>query len=288
MTTKTILVPLRGDAIDARALTVAGTLARRFGSHIVGLHVEPDPDDLITTMPIDVGGGAYFVEELTKSLRDHSTALRNAVKTHFSEWRAAAGIPETVAPGEASGESAELVLKLGNEQAEIRDHALAADLVILGLPERGNMDDDHALEIALLDAGRPVLALPQDVAVPAADAPVAIAWNGSAESAHALAFALPFIRDAKSVIVLHADLPKTGTAIENIVSYLAWHGIRARIEELGDADTPGVLIAERAEELGVGTLVMGAYTHSRARELVFGGVTRYMLHSAKVPLFLAH
>jgi nucleotide-binding universal stress UspA family protein len=35
-------------------------------------------------------------------------------------------------------------------------------------------------------------------------------------------------------------------------------------------------------------LVMGAYSHSRAREFVFGGVTRYMMQSAQLPLLLAH
>ena len=35
-------------------------------------------------------------------------------------------------------------------------------------------------------------------------------------------------------------------------------------------------------------LVMGAYGHSRFREAILGGATRYMLESAEVPIFLAH
>jgi nucleotide-binding universal stress UspA family protein len=35
-------------------------------------------------------------------------------------------------------------------------------------------------------------------------------------------------------------------------------------------------------------MVMGAFGHSRLRELVFGGVTRTMLREVRVPLLLAH
>jgi nucleotide-binding universal stress UspA family protein len=33
---------------------------------------------------------------------------------------------------------------------------------------------------------------------------------------------------------------------------------------------------------------MGAYGHTRMRELVFGGVTRSMLEDTDLPIFIAH
>jgi nucleotide-binding universal stress UspA family protein len=33
---------------------------------------------------------------------------------------------------------------------------------------------------------------------------------------------------------------------------------------------------------------MGAYTHSRLRQLILGGVTRHVLHAANLPVLLCH
>jgi nucleotide-binding universal stress UspA family protein len=288
MAIKTILVPLRGDATDGRALAAAGMLAKKFAAHLTALHVEPDPGDLIASMPIDVGGGAYFMEELTKSIQASSDAHRDAAKRAFSEWRTAAGIPETANPGDSPAESARLILAVGAEQAEVRARALVSDLVVLGVGPRDEVEAGLVLEVALLASGRPILALPPKLVTPAPGAPVAIAWNDSAESARALAAALPVIADAKEVLVLHAGSTLDPGRLERVNAYLAWHGITSRREELGEEDSAGVLIADRAAEIGASLLVMGAYTHSRARELVFGGVTRHMLQAAQVPLFLSH
>jgi nucleotide-binding universal stress UspA family protein len=35
-------------------------------------------------------------------------------------------------------------------------------------------------------------------------------------------------------------------------------------------------------------VVMGAYGHARAREMILGGVTHYMLKKADMPLLLSH
>jgi nucleotide-binding universal stress UspA family protein len=35
-------------------------------------------------------------------------------------------------------------------------------------------------------------------------------------------------------------------------------------------------------------LVMGAYAHSPLREVIFGGVTRYMLDHADLPVLMRH
>jgi nucleotide-binding universal stress UspA family protein len=40
--------------------------------------------------------------------------------------------------------------------------------------------------------------------------------------------------------------------------------------------------------LGADMLVMGAYAHSPLREMIFGGVTRYMLDHADLPVLMRH
>ena len=47
------------------------------------------------------------------------------------------------------------------------------------------------------------------------------------------------------------------------------------------------MLAE-CKEAGADLLVMGAYTHSRMRQMILGGVTRHVLGEASIPLFMAH
>ena len=47
------------------------------------------------------------------------------------------------------------------------------------------------------------------------------------------------------------------------------------------------MLAE-AEKAGADMLVMGAYGHSRLREMVLGGVTQSVTAKAEIPVFMAH
>lgn len=285
MTIKTILTSLRGDDMDPRCLAVAGGFTQRFHAHLVALHLEQDPATVVSSAMFDIGGASYIADLMASIERDNETR-RNRVKKAYSDWRVAVSIPEATRPGEALNESACLVLQVGAGQA-IRDHALAADLVVTALPETGVGDDNIELEVALIDAGRPIIALPRSWAPVRDDAPIVIAWNGSAEAVHALSAALPILQDAQ-IHVLRAGRADNAASLQGVANYLAWHGISAETEELGTADDPEILVADRVANLGAQMLVMGAYTHSRAREFVFGGVTHHMLKTARVPLLLAH
>ncbi len=58
-------------------------------------------------------------------------------------------------------------------------------------------------------------------------------------------------------------------------------------ERRGDSGEVGTLLIETAKQLKAQYLVMGAYGHSRAREYLFGGVTRSLLNDSPIPLLLA-
>jgi nucleotide-binding universal stress UspA family protein len=53
-------------------------------------------------------------------------------------------------------------------------------------------------------------------------------------------------------------------------------------EDIGD------LILSRAADNGADLIVMGAYGHSRLRELVLGGATRTLFESMTVPTLMSH
>ncbi|VAW02993.1 Universal stress protein family protein [hydrothermal vent metagenome] len=48
------------------------------------------------------------------------------------------------------------------------------------------------------------------------------------------------------------------------------------------------MLLRQARDIDADMIVMGAYGHSRFREAIFGGATRYMLEKATVPMLMAH
>jgi len=139
----------------------------------------------------------------------------------------------------------------------------------------------------LFDSGRPVLIAPQ-IAPANIGTRVCIAWNGTAEAAAAVLAALPWLQRANAVRVLGADdYQRRGPAADELIPYLALHGIdaeAARFRSLNNSVGAGLLGAVR--EFGADLLTMGAYSHSRLRQLILGGVTRHVLEHASLPVLM--
>jgi nucleotide-binding universal stress UspA family protein len=74
-----------------------------------------------------------------------------------------------------------------------------------------------------------------------------------------------------------------------LLAYLHTHNIHAQVVVVtaGNLEAGEALLA-KAKELKADLLVMGAYAHTRLREMILGGVTNYMLEKADIPLFLSH
>jgi nucleotide-binding universal stress UspA family protein len=65
--------------------------------------------------------------------------------------------------------------------------------------------------------------------------------------------------------------------------------VRAEVEQMHVPDlSTGDAILARLADLSIDLLVTGAYGHSRMRELILGGVTRQLLKSMTVPVFMSH
>ena len=170
--------------------------------------------------------------------------------------------------------------------------ARLADMVIVSNPGF-DAPSPFAPDVSALATATsaPVLALPQDGPAFAPSAPALVAWNGSHEAAHALKSAVPLLKLASSVALLSvapakgADESGAGEAM----AYLSRHGVSAElVERTADRLTPEEVIHAAAADAGAGLVVMGAYGHSRLREFLVGGVTRYMVGNAAFNLLLMH
>jgi nucleotide-binding universal stress UspA family protein len=139
----------------------------------------------------------------------------------------------------------------------------------------------------LFDSGRPVLIAPQTAPTTIATR-MCLGWNGTAESASAVFAALPWLQRAEAVRILSAEgYQRRGPAAPDLAAYLALHGVHAEVfmfQSVGNSVGAGLLAAAR--EFGCDLLAMGAYSHSRLRQLILGGVTRHVLENARLPVMM--
>jgi nucleotide-binding universal stress UspA family protein len=266
MSYRTILVEVADDsALEAR-LRAARALAGRFDAVLIGMHAMPSP-----FVPMALGDGSgYFGPELIEAQRAANLQIRDRVQAVFRD--VCGGGVEAVWR-EAEGEPGSLLAAA----------ARTADLVLARQAAAGSADAADVLDQLVTAAGVPVLALPGGVAGELGHTAM-VAWNGSREATQALHGALPFLRAADRVVVCTIG-GEAAASLDAAVAMLKRHGVAAephQVEE-PDGDAGAVLLAQAAAQ-GADLLVMGAYGHTRLRELVFGGATRRVLRETTLPV----
>jgi len=283
MAYKDLLVVLDESTRSEARLVLAATLAERFDAHLVGVHVAVGPEP--------PGGADQFngylrffrplYEELEEQIRAQAETSRrmfDAIVRRVplsAEWRLARGYPA----------------------AQAALNGRCADLVILGQIDPG--DPWSAVlhpapeEVAMM-AGRPILVVPYAGEFVQLGQRVLIGWDASKEATRAVNDAMPLLASASSVTVLtidakedvrkHGDIPGGDIAL-----HLARHNVVVTVEQTASSGIDiGDVLLSRASDLAADLLVMGAYSHSRVRELLLGGATRTVLASATLPVLMAH
>ena len=167
------------------------------------------------------------------------------------------------------------------------------DLAVLGQaePDTSSIDDIIA-ETTLFESGRPMIIVPYIQKGPLKLDRAMVCWDGSRPAARAIGDAMPLLAKAGKVeIVSIADEPGKQDKIEgaDMGRHLARHGLKVEVERIpaGDVDVADALLSHAADS-GADIMVMGGYGHSRLREFVLGGVTRSILGSMTVPVFMSH
>ncbi len=287
MAIRKILLPLTGTTAGEAALSTALTAATFWNAHVSALHVRVDARDVAPLAGEGLSGA--MIEEMMSATEKESAERAHAVRTLFDRFVASHGIVLAEARAGALGATASFAAVMGREEDLVAQLARLADLTVVAHPDTGaDVSSSDALHAVLFDSGRPVLVAPP--AVPQTlGSRVCIAWNGTAESAAAVLAALPWLQRASAVRVLSAaEYQRSGPPAQDLLPYLALHNVHA---ELGtfkarERDVGAGLLAATAE-FGCDLLAMGAYSHSRLRQLILGGVTRHVLEHAALPVLMS-
>src|SRR6266568_2877635 len=108
MTIRTILAAISGGVASEGAIETACGLAKRFGAHVEGLHVKPDPADVLPLFGTDLGVPMYSnllklaEEQVVESAGRAKAAFAAAVAHHSLPQRAEPSAPNRGAAGDVS------------------------------------------------------------------------------------------------------------------------------------------------------------------------------------------
>jgi len=260
MAYKDLLVMVDDNPAARERVSHAVDLAERFDAHLTGLCVSSIS---APEMPQRTAAARKLFEDAIGRRRISA------------EWRAATGFPVDVAAVQGR----------------------YADLIVLGQLDpadaQAGVNSPPPEDIAL-SVGRPILVVPYVGRYSPVGRRVLVAWDASREATRAVNDAMPLLAAAATVTVLtidptigrtgHGDVPGADIAL-----HLARHGVKVQVEKTVSGGVGiGDVLLSRASDLEADLLVMGAYGHSRVRELVLGGATRTVLMSMTLPVFMSH
>jgi len=281
MSYKDLLVVLDSETPSRGRIALAAALAERFAAHLIGLYPLPLPE-----APRHFG---YYepalLDPFFREMREKSQELSEQEREAFEHAASLRGL------------SAEWRVVAAGAESDAALHARYVDLTILGQldPDRADAELIRPRpELVTLASGRPILVIPYAGHFETVGRRVLIGWNATREATRAVNDAMPLLMESDIVTVLtidaregpdaHGELPGADISL-----HLARHGVKATIERTVSAGIPaGDVLLSRAADLGADLLVIGAYGHSRVRELLLGGATRSILQSMTVPVLMSH
>jgi len=280
MTYKTILVHCNDKRRVGRIVGSAVELADQFQAHLIGLSVTPP----VLVVPTGMPGtpDTMVIDERCQAYRRDNPAMKAAFaaaiegRSFTSEWREEDAGSSTVA------------------DVAVR-HANGADLIVAAQrdPQWSGSTWLDVADRLTVEAGRPVLIVPNEGVHSGIGTRVVVAWNGRREATRAAFDALPLLQRAKDVKVLWVDPQSSGEptrdfAATDICSALARHGVTCEAVEVASDGNVGRTLLSRAIEHRADLLVMGCYGRSRLSEFVFGGATRDTLKHMTIPVLMSH
>lgn len=279
MDIKTIAVFIDGTPARETRMAYAVNLAARHGAHLIGIFQLPP--DLTGHAPSSFIRGQTAIAGLLKQQEAENKTRISEAQTTFEKLAARQDV------------RCEFRVHTARNHDERRHGSLHADLVVASNPRGFWPEDGSAPDVVQLTTGVPFLLIP--ALWQRTDPPqrILVGWNASREARRAIGDALPLLAMATSVTVLIVDPPATTLPGEatgvDVAMFLLRHGVRLTIDPVqSHGKSIADVIIEHAVSNEHDLIVLGAYSHARAKEIVLGGVTRSLLTHSPMPLLISH
>jgi nucleotide-binding universal stress UspA family protein len=270
MTFKSLLFPLQSTTISDEALPRVVEFAQSLGADLIGLAARA---------PLYLSDPWIVSAEIMQQLSDDESAQFKAAEDRFraaaaaldgrAHWRTRRDYPNTA----------------------IKEEAAGVDLIVTTM-EKGPEANTVSLSSLVLEAGLPVIALPNPAPTIRADN-MLVAWRNTADARRAVSMAMPLLVKAKTVTLLQVvrstEADDAWISLRAVKERLRLHGVHAEAELVfkeEEADSDALLNA--AQERSADMIVLGGYGHARAREWILGGMTQDLLAGTSIPLFMVH
>jgi nucleotide-binding universal stress UspA family protein len=288
MPIKTILTPMTGAKTDGPALEAALSVADLTNAHIQAVFYSSDPNN-IALPQLGVGMAPGTLGTLISAAERRVENDRVTARSSYEGWRRTNGISEFEGPARPNEITTNFAEMRGEVSTTLAKTGRVADVICM-VQTSETKDGQHSAMVAaaLFETGKMVYLAPNGKRVGSIKS-IAIGWNGSREAARAVALAMPLLESAETVTVLAGTSDKlTPSDVDAFVTSLKWHGVNVQPRMfVMNGDQVGRLQAE-AMDAGAQILVLGAYSHSRMREFVFGGVTDEIIKGARMLVLMAH
>ncbi len=280
-----VLVCLDGSIYSPSVCDHAAWAAARLKASVDLLHVVGRRD--LATAPMDLSGSIgsdaqqHLLAELATLDAERAKLIQKRGRLMLDEARfriQAAGVTEVA-----------VSLRHGDLLETLTEREDQADLIVIG--KRGEAADFAKLHLGS-NLERVVRATHHPILVAArAFKPIErllIAYDGGPSSLKAVetVASSPLFAGIECHLVMSgSDNDANRAKVGEAASRLTAAGLTA-MSSVDVGTSPEAVIAAKVEALSIDLLVMGAYGHSRMRNLVIGSTTTEMIRSCKIPVYL--
>ena len=279
MSYKTILVCLTTEENAERLTRAACSLARKFGSHIIGLHT-------LQSLRVYPGVSLYLTPEATKAFRDAQTRQAERIQDIFQQEM-----------GRHDMTGAWKLVNADADSASVRqiEYSHQADLVVMSQadPDTDRPDQVDIQREVIMGSGCPVIVVPNAGTFEDFGNKIMIGWSATREAARAVHDALPFLDGGEATLMWVADSDTTakqlGDSAEAAAANLQRHGCQTSVTHWQNTNLAiGDALLNEAFESGCDMIVSGAFGHSRFYDFVIGATTTHLLRHMTMPVLFSH
>lgn len=279
----TILACTDGSLYSPSVYHHAAWAAKRMASSVQVLHMlnphHEDPKTNDFSGSIGFGAKSALLEELVEL---------EAANARIAQKRGQAILEDAeIVLKEAGVALVETMQKHGKLSDEIATYEDAADLVVLG--KRGNNADFEKghlgtnLERVIRCCHHPVLVASREFVEPKN---FLLAYDGGKSAQKALEYILrePLLKKLECHLITAGNTESLKAANAKATEQLKAAGIQAKSEVLPGA--PEIVLVEYVKRIPVDLVVMGAYGHSKIRQMIVGSTTSDIIRSVHHPVLL--